>query len=361
MSGDSPTGSRRSRSRRPTLADVARLAGVSTTTASFVINNRPAQISERTRERVLAAVRQLHYTRNAHVTALRRRRAQTLGIHFHDYQGGQFARDPVLGPVLIGVAQAARSHAYHLVVFTGAPDRDGEVPVEAFLDGRADGLIYVHAPPGDRLMAELAEVELPCVVVFNRYAPPNLGFVDADNITGAQEAVRYLAALGHRRIAHFTHGIPNSNLEDRIHGYRLALEACGLPFDPRLLVRGEPWLDAAAALAVVRRLERPPTAVIAFNDALAVQVIHAARACGLRVPEDLSVVGFDNSTYATVVTPALTTMAQPLVEMGRLAATSLIQLVGGAPPSECRHLAPMQLIERASTAPATARRRSRWR
>lgn len=261
----------------------------------------------------------------------------------------------MLGPILLGVAEPARTHAYHLVLFTGAPDRDGEVAVESFLDGRADGSIFVHAPPGSRSMAELAEVDLPCVVVFNRNVPPNLGFVDADNVAGARQAVRYLAALGHRRIADLTHGIPNSDLEDRIEGYRLGLEACRLPFDPWLLVRGEPWLDAAVALATLRRLDPPPGAVIALNESLAVRVIHAARACGVRMPDDLSVVGFDNRVYATVLTPALTTMVQPLVEMGRLAASSLIALVGDAPPAECRHLARVELIPRASTAPAPRR------
>jgi DNA-binding LacI/PurR family transcriptional regulator len=348
---------KRASNRPATLADVARRAGVSPTTASFVVNNRPVAILPETRQRVLDAVRELHYSANAHVTALRERRSQTLGVHLHDYYRGLFLTDPVSGPIMAGITAASRAGRYHLLLYTGLPDYDGEAPVGAFLDRRVDGLVFLHAPDHSRLMAELAEVHLPGVVLFNRNAPPELGFIDADNVVGMRMAVEHLAALGHRRIAPLTGDIPATDRHDRGTGYEQALASCGLPRDPSLHVV-LPWPpETEPALRALLALPDPPTAVVCFNDQLAVRVIQAAAALGAQVPRDLSVVGFDDSILATIISPALTTVRQPLQEMGRLAAAALIDIIGGVPPAERRTVVPVELVTRESTAPPSKSRR----
>jgi len=347
--GNGSRSRRKSGSRPPTLADVARRAGVSITTASFVVNNRPISVTEETRERVLTAVRELHYTANAHVQALRRQRSQTLGVHLHDYKQGRFLEDPVTDRIMGGISEAARGRLYHLLLYTGMPDYEGEAPAGAFLDRRVDGLVLVHAPEASRLMADLAELPLPCVVVFNRHAPAALGSVDGDNVGAMRKGVEHLVSLGHRRIAHLTWSVAASNRVDRCTGFMEALKAFDLPRGPGSVAAIRQGEDPGVRLRGVLEGSDPPSALFCFNDTLAIWTMQALAAMGRRVPEDISVIGFDDISLAAMTTPPLTTIRQPLHEMGRLAAAALVDMIEGKPASELRCEVPLELVARGST------------
>jgi DNA-binding LacI/PurR family transcriptional regulator len=343
----------RNTARFATLADVARQAGVSTTTASFVLNDRPVAVTDQTRQRVLSAARDLQYSGNAHIAALRRRRSLTLGVHLHDYRRGLFLQDPVTDRIMTGISEAARDRGYHLLLFTGIPEIGEEAPVGTFLDRRVDGLIYVHAPVGSRLMADLSRTRLPCVIVFNRHAPETLAMVDGDSEGGTRLALQHLLDLGHRRIAHLTRDIDSSNRVDRCAAYERFLRSQGL-YDPRLVIvvpRGE---DVAGGVRRLMELPAPPTALFCFNDDFAIKAMRAVAAIGLAVPKDVSVVGFDDINVAALVSPALTTVRQPLYEMGKVAAQALADLIDGTPATERRHEVPMELAVRESTAPPSS-------
>lgn len=334
----------------PTLADVARRAGVSSTTASFVLNNREAGIPAETRRRVLDAARDLRYTANALVTALKQRRMQTIGVHFNSARG-MFPSDPVMGRALAGIGDAAHERRHHTLLYTGLPDGEGEVPAAAFLDRRVDGMVLVAPQIGSALLDEMADAHLPCAVLFSRCVPEGLAYVDADNAQGARLAVEHLAGLGHRRIAHLAGSSRSSNFVDRADAYRAALEDRGIPFDPSLVLPVDLSTDYRTVLPRLLALPEPPTALFCHSDGCAVRAIHAAAAMGVRVPDDLSLVGFDDCVLAAAVFPALTTIRQPLQEMGQQVASTLIDLIQGVPAEERRITVPVALVVRGTTAP----------
>ncbi|MBC8101011.1 MAG: LacI family DNA-binding transcriptional regulator [Cytophagales bacterium] len=340
------------RAKHVTLADVAQRAGVSATTASFVLNGRGGEaIPTRTRERVQQAARDLRYVKSAIVTAQREGRSQALGVHFNNARG-IIPSDPVMMRVLAGISEAAQEREYHLVLYTGLPVSIAAAPpVESFLDRRVDGLLLIAPVLMDPLLAELADARLPSVVLFSRHVPAGIGFVDADNVGGARQAVEYLLGLGHRRIAYVTDSLRSANFADRYSGYVAALAEHGIAVDPALISRKYDE-SGVEILRSLMGLPDPPSAVFCYNDGAAVGILRAAADLGLRVPETLSIMGFDDSVLATTVSPPLTTIRQPLEMMGRSAALALCDLLAGtASPDERRILVSTELIARGTTAP----------
>lgn len=346
-------------STRPaTLADVAQAAGVSTTTASFVLNGRASAIPAATRARVHEAASTLRYAKSAMITALQQGRSQALGIHF-DATRMTFPADPIMARTLAGIAAAGQTSGHHLVLYTGLPASETGPPVEAFLDRRVDGLILIAPPVDSGLVTALAETYLPCAVLFSHRVPETLAYVDADNRQGARLAVEHLHALGHRRIAHLAGRRSSSNFLDRREGYQSALSDLGLPWDGELEVTLDADSDHQAVLRALLTLPDPPTAVFCYHDSCAVQVVQAAAVLGVAVPDEFSVVGFDDGIVAATASPALTTVRQPFEELGRCAGAALADLLQGAAVAEQRRLIPVELVVRGSTAPVRRRQAAR--
>lgn len=333
---------------RPTLADVARRAGVSPTTVSFVLNDRPAGIKEATRERVLAAVRELRYSSNAHVAALQRGKTYTLGIQV-DISRGFVPYDFIMGQLVEGISAAAHASHYHLLFYTGLSSNPQEPPAEAFLDRRVDGLIMIAPPVGSNLLAAMSDAKFPCVAVLQRHIPPGGMCVDADNVEAARTVVAHLYTLGHRRIAHIGGNRQSGNFSDRAEGYRLGLAAVGLPLDPTLLRTMSLQPDPRAELHALLRLPNPPTAIFCCNDDTAIVVLKAAAELGLRVPADISIAGFDDIPAAAACSPPLTTIRPPFQQIGRLAASSLISAIENDLSPHTHLLVPTELVIRGST------------
>ncbi len=340
--------------RRVTSADVARYAGVSRTTVSFVLNDRPdTNITDETRQRVLAAARELGYVVHGAARALAAGSSQTIGLVLRQ-SPEQVAADALLAETLWGIGGEAHRAGYRVLVeplSPGAGSYAGLVRSQ-----RVDGLIVSGPRSDDEELRALAAEEYP-IILQGSLPGIQAPSVDVDNRAGARSAVDHLLALGHRRIAHVTNA-PGAytSAEDRLGGYRDALAAARVPFDAALVAEGA--FDAASGRTAMHEIlarGAPPTAVFVGSDVVAVGVLRALREAGLRVPDDVSVVGFDDIALAAFVDPPLTTVRLPARALGMAAGRALVERLAGRWKVD-RHLLDTELVVRASTAAPPASR-----
>ena len=330
-----------------TIADVAAHAGVGAGTVSRVLNDSP-HVKPATRTRVLAAIEDLEYRPNPLAQGLSRGRCQTLGVVVPFFTHASAIER------LRGVVAALDGSRYDLVLFNvESPVHRDEHFASLTRRDRADGLLLVSLrPPRDRLAA-LVAAGVPVVLIDARGA--GVPMVLIDDVEGGRIATRHLVDLGHTRIGFIGDDPRNAfgfrSSTDREQGYREVLERSGVPYRSELVRYGPHDREVARDLAAELLSERrPPTAIFATSDVQAMGVLEAARATGVRVPEELSVVGFDDvevSSYA-----GITTVRQPLFESGRLGARLLLDALdnGHRPAAKVHHL-PLELIERSTTAP----------
>jgi LacI family transcriptional regulator len=333
--------------RRPTSADVAARAGVSRTTVSFVLNDRPGtHISPSTRTRVLEAAEELGYHPHASARGLAGGRSNTLGFVLRQ-SPEQVAGDAALVETLRGLASAARMAGFRVMV---EPLDPTEGTYEALLRAQhADGIIVSGPRVDDSGLVRLAHDGFP-IVLQGSLPGIEAPSVDIDNVSGARSAVEHLIGLGWRRIACITNApLAYTAAQERLAGYRAALEAAGLPFDEALVA--EAAFDAGSGhRAMASLLARGPVeAVFVASDVVAFGAIAAIREAGLRVPDDVSVVGFDDIALAAFFDPPLTTVRLPAYDLGLAAGTALLDRVAGRPVPD-RTLLPTELIVRSSTA-----------
>lgn len=336
--------------KRLTSADVAIEAGVSRTTVSFVMNDRTdVQIPDETRRRVLSAAERLGYHPNAparqlagglsHIIALVKRQTAE-----------QVAGDAVLPETLRGLAAAARSGGSRVMVELLAPDESDSTYASLLRAQHADGLIISGPRTDDPSLIDLLRDDFPIVLQGHLPGLPVCS-VDVDNIAGARGAVEHLLSLGHRRIACITNAsLVHTAAQERLQGYREALEAADVPFRAELVAEAAfdaPSGHAAMAELLGRGVEFD--AAFVASDVVALGAIGALREIGRRVPNEVSVVGFDDIPLSAYFDPPLTTVRLPAYELGRAAGRALLDLIAGqAIPG--RTLLPTELIVRASTA-----------
>ncbi|MDJ0885521.1 MAG: LacI family DNA-binding transcriptional regulator [Desulfobacterales bacterium] len=332
--------------RKPTIKDVARAAQVSTATVSRVLEQAPS-VRPQTRERVLKAVAAVDYSPNVIARNLRRQETRSIFLVVRDMH------NPFYLEVFQGVEAEARALGYN--VFMGNTEDSAQRGREYFqmLKTRyADGMILMTGklPPDQK---EIIQAAHPPVVVASEYFPELvLPTVRIDNVAAAAAAVRHLIELGHRRIAHITGPTPEVLSTDRHQGYLQALGEAGITADPRLTVRGNFTIDSGhRACRTLAALGPMPTAVFCSNDEMAMGAINELRRLGLSVPEDISVVGFDDIVFAGAFHPPLTTIHQPRQAMGKAAMRLLGDLLAGRPVSSEPIMMPTELIVRGSTAP----------
>ncbi|MCS7235019.1 MAG: LacI family DNA-binding transcriptional regulator [Armatimonadota bacterium] len=334
-----------------TLAEVAKAAGVSLATASRVLSGSGYRVRPELRQRVLAAARGLNYVPNAHAQALVRARTHVVGVVTHDVS------DPYFAEIVRG-AQRVASRAGRLTIICNTyrdPDREVEYVrllhaqrVEAIL---LAGSGWEHLRYGQQ-MAAAVEAYLATggrVVVISRHHLPG-DAVLPDNFGGARAMAHYLVELGHRKVAVISGPAHLTTTRDRLEGFRQGLSERGVRFDPQWVLPGDFGRDsgeAAAEVLVGRGM--PVTAIFALNDQMAVGALAALRRAGIRVPENVSLAGFDDMSIARDVTPALTTVRIPMEEMGVRA----MELALERPSDDLRVVyLPAQVIPRESTAPA---------
>jgi DNA-binding LacI/PurR family transcriptional regulator len=325
------------------MADVARLAGVSHQTVSRVLNDHP-NVRAHTREKVLAAIRELAYRPNAAARTLVTRRTHTLGVISVDTM--------LYGPtsMLYGFERAA--HDVYFVSIASLPALDRRSMLEAvdrFVGQGVEGIIVIATH--DSGVAALAHVppEVP-IVALGCGTHASISSVAVDNEEGAATATRYLLGLGHTTVHHIAGPAANLDATERVSGWRQALSEAGAP-EPRVLA-GD-W-EAASGYELGRQLASEPrgevTAILCGNDTMALGVLRALAECGLRVPEDVSVVGFDDVPDASYYMPPLTTVRQDFGEVGRQALSVLLERMSGAPATGPRVRVATELIVRQSAA-----------
>ncbi len=328
--------------RPPVMADVAQLAGVSHQTVSRVLNNHP-NVRPHTREKVLEAIQQLAYRPNAAARALVTRRTHTLGVISID--------STLYGPAMMldGIERAAQHGYFVLIASLPALDRRSMLDtVDRFLGHSVEGIIVIA--PQTSAVAALSHVppDLPLVAVGCGTRAP-LTSVAVDNAAGATTATRYLLDLGHETVYHVAGPSSWLDARERTDGWRAALREAGAP-EPELIT-GD-W-SARSGYKIGQELARRPdvTAVFCSNDVIALGLIRALSEAGRQVPEDVSVVGFDDVPEAGYYLPPLTTVRQDFSELGRRALDALVERIalGGGPGDHLR-VAP-EFVVRASAAP----------
>lgn len=328
-----------------TIHDVARLAGVSAATVSQALNGR-GRVHVQTRERVAQAAAKLQYAPNLNGRRLARRRAECVAV----LQGRNITTvfgDSFYRVVLGGMAEVAQARGYSLV-FTPPPAAGaGTGDVSRVLGhGAVDGALVVGALDAGLLMS-LRHRGLPVVLVDNHVPGTDLPAVVPDYQAGARLATAHLVRLGHRRIAFLGAAVSYPFGAQTLEGYREALAAGAIGQDPRLLSRTEIGVEAAtAATRSLLGLVEPPTALFAVTDAMAIGALRAARERGLRVPDDLAVVGMDDVELSAYTDPPLTTVRIEKEAMGRLAAEWLIALIDGTAAARAAAEVPIELIVR---------------
>lgn len=328
---------------RATIDDVARIANVSTATVSRALA-RPELVSEETRRRVMEVVESTGYRPNALARALRTRAAQAVIVLVPDFG------NPFYTEIVRGMERRASASDYAVLMGNTESDPERERSyMRLLLDRRADGLLLLSGRLPEGCPAE-GPARPPIVFVSEDLPGSEVPLVRIDNPAAAEMAVRYLIDLGHRRIGHVA-GPPGRILSPERHaGYRQALEAVQIPYDPALVVTADfTFKGGRAAARRLLDLPEPPTALFCANDESAMGALRAARDKGLRVPEDLSVIGFDDIQLAEITDPPLTTVRQPRAEMGAKAMDVLIRTIEGEALSGLDIVMPVELVVRGST------------
>ena len=329
-----------------TIRDVSQLARVSQATVSRVLNGT-VTVSPQKRAAVLEAIERLGYRPNAFARSLATNRSGAIGALVSELSSH------VYGDIIRGVEAVVEAHDMHMVVSGGHARRDSERSAFEFLEHRrTDALILqVDATSDDDLVAWCAASRLPVVVVGRHIEAIAEQCVWLDNVAGGELATRHLLERGHRRVAHITGLMSIPDARDRIEGYRRALRAYGIDYDESLVADGG-FVEDGGERAMRSLLERGAdiSAVFVANDQSAAGALKALREAGKRVPEDVSIVGFDDTIVAHYLYPALTTVRQPFDEMGQAAAWLALAAIGVAERKEVTRRFEPVLIERDSVA-----------
>lgn len=304
------------------LSDVAQAAGVSNATVSRVLNNSDYPVSASTRSKVLEAAKELGYRPNLIARGLRTEETFTIGLIVENILS------PFIPPIIRGIHDYLSQHNYSSIIINSDGNPEVESTAIADLSRRhIDGIIFVESYT--RFFDEVAKlIKKPHIFVHRLFNSLNPNSVVPDDLYGARLAVHHLACLGHRRIA-FINGPEGWDAAvNRLAGYREELAAWNIPFNPDLVGRGDWQVQSGFAVAQQLLARSPrPTAIFAGNDLMALGVIYAVQDIGLRVPEDVAVVGFDNRDFSGFVWPAITTVKMPCEKMGRVSAESLLRLI----------------------------------
>ena len=327
-----------------TIRDIAKLSGVSYSTVSRALSGADV-VNVATRSRVLEAAERLGYVVNRQARSLAGGGHQVIGLLVHGLESDYF------GQILKGVDEALAQANFEMMLFTTHRHRDKEIGhVTRMMSGLTDGLLIVSPEGHQEYIRSLQEKAVPYVLVDVSAADEGVT-VSATNAKGAYDATHYLLMLGHRRIGFVTGNLNLPVAVQRLEGYRRALEEFDLPFDAGLVREGDFRQERGreAALELLSRSPRP-TAIFASNDESAFGVLGAAESLGFSVPNELSVVGFDDLPISKHLHPKLTTVRQPIREMGNVAAKLLLEQLRYVQPVASVQL-PTELVVRASCAP----------
>jgi LacI family transcriptional regulator len=332
-----------------TIWDIAEAAGVSPATVSRVLSGR-AYVTEEKRSAVLAAVERYHFRPNVVAQGLARGRSRAIGVL------AQMIHNPFYAPILAGITDGLRDSEYRPIFAAGNAPEEATHALDTLIEARVEAVIVVGGRVHEDLLLDLSR-QMPLVAIGRKLPGHEQQCLHVQNFEGAYAVTRHLIELGHTRIAHISGISWHPDTIERRRGYALALQEAGLGVDMRLYVEGdfeEPTGYAGVERLLARRVRF--SAVFAANDQMAYGALLALYRRGLRVPDEVSVVGFDDQRGAAFTTPPLTTVRQPAVEMGRAAAQALLRVLHNQGPLELPMFA-AELVVRESTAAHRAKRK----
>ncbi len=312
-------------SKRLTMVQIAKEAGVSTTTVSKVLNQLPG-VGAETRTRIQEMIERYDYVQNHAARHLRKGQTGLIDLVIMRLEGGYD-----LG-IMQGVQEVLEESGHRLVVFATNEDEAAERRwLRRLLDQSTDGVLLLLPYERVGIADALVEQQVPFVAIGDRNEPTTAFPTIGSTIwLGGYTATEYLISLGHRRIGIITGPLHLTTSRARLAGYREALERAGIAVDPTLIREGNYLLgDGVKQTYTLLNLPDPPTAIFSMNDAQATGVYQALYQRNIRIPEAMSVIGFDDVSYAAQMSPPLTTVRQPLVEIGKMAATMLLRLIAG--------------------------------
>ncbi len=308
-----------------TRDEVAKEARVSAATVSYVVNNGPRPVAPETRTKVLAAIQKLGYRPNAVARNLRMQHTSTIGLIIPD------TYNPFFAEVARGVEQVAFENNMTVVLCHSDYKLERELQyIEVLQAERAAGVIWFPATNSTEPAIRVSNYGMPLVVLDRVLPGVRAPFVVADNFLGGYLATKHLIELGHKTIACIIRPMVLSHSSERIRGYRQALEDHGIPFDETLLVTGGFRLeDGRHAALEILKLPSKPTAIFAYNDFMALGAMRAIHEKSIPIPGSISIVGFDDIPQSAYTSPALTTVSQPKLEMGRQGGSLLLDVMEG--------------------------------
>lgn len=320
----------------PTIKDVAKAANVSVATVSRVLHNLNGY-SDKTKVKVLEAVEELGYYPNAIARGLINKRTQTLGVLFPNVSSGFTSQ------LLYGIEEAANERGYSVIVCNTAEDGKRTMKyLQVLREKQVDGVVFTSELLKDEYYRQLKDMKMPVVLVNTHSAKYSIPYVKVDDRQASYQATAYLIEKGHNDIAMIA-GTPWDTVAGipRVEGYRQALTDHGIPFDEAKIAYGNFHMESGRT-AMAKLLEEAPafTALFAASDEMAIGAMGMAFEKGIKVPEELSIIGYDDLNLAKIIFPPLTTIHQPLTEMGRLAVEKLISLIeesGEVPSSIVSH------------------------
>lgn len=327
-----------------TIKDVAKEAGVATSTASYALNGVP-KVSEETRQKVIKAAKKLNYVPNASARSLKLQRTETIGVFLNDFSG------PLYSELLRGINKATAIKGYDLIAFSIYGK--GESTVLKFLEEkRVDGAILLCTSVSDDLIIRAAADGFPIVVLDRELKADNVYSVLLNNEDGMYGAVEHLIKLGHRKIACITGPENTYDADKRLIGYKKALIDYNYPIDNDLIINGN--FEESSGYQAVKLLlayNMDIDAITAANDEMAIGAIRAIKESGLKIPQDISVVGFDDIQLAEYISPSLTTVNHPKYEWGEIATRILLQAIEGEKTNVDTIMLPSRLVVRKSSGP----------
>ncbi|MFF8290402.1 LacI family DNA-binding transcriptional regulator [Streptomyces sp. NPDC016309] len=333
---------------RPTLEEVAARAGVGRGTVSRVINGSP-RVSDRAKEAVGQAIAELGYVPNRAARALAGARTDAIALVIPETEARLFA-EPYFLDIIRGVSTELADADMQLLLTLIRSSKERQRFEQYLSAQRVDGVLLVSVHADDPLPDLARELGLPAVLNGRRSAGEPVAYVDSDNVGAGRSAVGHLAGRGRRRIATITGPLDMYVARCRLDGYRQGVEAAGLPADDRLVAAAD-FTEEGGRRAMRELLDRCPDVdgVFAASDVMAAGARGVLREAGRRVPDDVALIGVDDSAVARLMDPPLTSVRQPIEEMGRRMARALLQEITGAGPEPCRVVLPTELVVRDST------------
>lgn len=331
---------------RPTIYDIARLAGVSTATVSKVFN-RTGRISEKTKKRVLEISKELNYQPNVLASALTGKKTFTIGLLIPDMV------NPFFAELARSVEDRAHELGFNVVICNTDNDTSKEIKyVQLLRQKSVDGIIVATGVRNDEFLKELIAQQVPIALVAREMSVLAASTVLVDDFAGGYAATSHLIELGHRHIAIIAENMSVSSSRERVRGYRHALEESGLSYDEELVLASDFSIETGKKLALkLLGQADKPTAIFACNDLLAIGAMQAAKELEIAIPEQLSIVGFDNTILASITDPPMTTIAQPIQAMGHHVVDLITEDINHENKIKQRVVLLPELIIRKSTAP----------